>query len=84
MGNNSRIFACVFSTGISYSDRQTQEHGDYKKLAFLPFNTLVLEFRKDCPAEFRPKIQEDAATIQARKGHPYQISTCGQTVILGR
>ncbi len=57
MGNNSRIFACVFSTGISYYDRQTEEHGDYKKLAFPPFNTFVLEVTKDCPLEFLPDIR---------------------------
>ena len=83
MGNNPRIFAGIFPTGISYADRQKEEYGDYKKLAFLSFQTLVLEFRKDCPAEFRSEIQEAAAKIQARRGLLYEISTCGQTVMLG-
>ena len=83
MGNNPRIFACVFSTGVSYADRNTEEYGDYKRLAFLPFSTLELEFRKDCPAEFRSEIQKAAAKIQARRGLLYEISTCGQTVMLG-
>jgi len=42
-----------------------------------------LEFRKDCPAELRGEIIASAAAIQARKGEQYQISGCGQTVLLG-
>ena len=38
------------------------------------------------PQEFataEPSISEDAATIQARAGEQFQVSTCGQTVLLG-
>jgi hypothetical protein len=41
----SRLFIGVFPCGISYADRHHEEHGDYKTLAFLPYNSLVLEFR---------------------------------------
>ena len=83
MGNNPRIFAGIYPAGIVYADREKEEYGDYKRLAFLSFNTLVLEFRKDCHTEFRSEIQEAAAKIQARKGSLFEISTCGQTVMLG-
>jgi hypothetical protein len=78
-----QLFIGVFPCGISYADRHHEEHGDYKSLAFLPYSSLVLEFRKDCPVELRGKIIASAAAIQARKGEQYQISGCGQTVLLG-
>jgi hypothetical protein len=78
-----RLFIGVFPCGISYADRHHEEHGDYNTLAFLPYSSLVLEFRKGCPAELRPEITEHAAAIQARKGEQHQVSTCGQTVLLG-
>jgi hypothetical protein len=80
---NSRIFSGVFPTGISYADRQREETGDYKRLAFLSFSTLVLEVRPDCPHGLRTEIEADAARIQARRGEHFQVSTCGQTVLLG-
>lgn len=80
---NSRIFACCLGEGISYSDRQREKYGDYMALAFLPFSTLELEVYKECPAFLRPEIEEDAASIQKRKGEEYQVSTSGQTVTLG-
>jgi hypothetical protein len=78
-----RIFACVFATGISYADLHRQRGGDYARLAFLYFSTLKLEIQPDCPKELRQWITEDAARIQALKGQPFQVSTCGQTVLLG-
>jgi hypothetical protein len=69
--------------GSPYADRHHEEHGDYKSLAFLPYSSLVLEFRKDCPAELRGEIIASAAAIQARKSEQYPISGCGQTVLLG-
>jgi hypothetical protein len=79
----SRLFIRVFPCGISYADRHHEEHGDYESLAFLPYDSLNLEFRKGCPAELRAEITASAAAIQARKGEHYQVSTCGQTVLLG-
>jgi hypothetical protein len=80
---NPRIFAGVFPTGISYADRLREEHGDYARLAFLPFDTLQLEFSKTCPTQLKAEITEDAAKIQAQRGREYQVSASGQTVRLG-
>ena len=78
-----RIFIGIWCTGISYSDREREEFGDYKKLAFLPYKTLTLEVRPDCPPELLEEIEEDAATIIARRGEKFPVSTSGQYVILG-
>jgi hypothetical protein len=80
---DDRIFPGVFPGGISYADRAIQQHGDYKRLAFLPFGSLKLAIERDCPAHLRQQIEADAATIQSRRGERFQISTCGQTVRLG-
>jgi hypothetical protein len=78
------LFIGLFPGGVSYANRNVEEDGDYKRLAFLPYDTLALEVQKDCPPELRHRIVEDAKTIQARRGQPFRISTCGQTVRLGR
>lgn len=80
---SDRLFIGVFPTGISFADRSVEVHGDYKRLAFLPFSTLALEIAQDCPADLRAEIDAYAATIQARRGQPFTVSTSGQTVVLG-
>ncbi|MCK9442549.1 MAG: hypothetical protein M0Q13_14160 [Methanothrix sp.] len=80
---NNPLFSAIFSTGIGYADRTREENGDYKKLAFLSFRTLELEFYGKVPEELRKLIVEDANAIQVRKGEEYQVSACGQTITLG-
>jgi hypothetical protein len=81
--DRDRLFAGVFPCGISYADRTREVAGDYKPLAFLPFSTLHPKFEKDCPPGLRALIEADMAVIQARRGEHFQVSTCGQTVLLG-
>lgn len=81
--NNDRLFIGIYPCGISYSDRHNEEYGDYKKLAFLPYSSLALEIKPDCPADLRQEIETDAAAIIARRGEKFQTSTCGQYIILG-
>jgi hypothetical protein len=79
-----RVFVGVFPTGISYADRTVEVGGDYKRLAFLPFDTLVLEWNaKRVPPDVRDYIERDAARLQARSGEDYKVSQVGQTVVLG-
>jgi hypothetical protein len=80
---NERIFVGVCATGVAYSDRKREKHGDWALLAFISYKTLALEIEKDCPAALRAEITEDAAKIQARRGEQFRVSTCGQTVTLG-
>jgi hypothetical protein len=81
---SDRLFAGCYPCGIVYADRAREVGGDYKRLAFLSYRTLVLEVENDCPEALRRHIVQDAARYQAMPGEPLQISTCGQTVILGR
>ena len=80
---NARIFSGNYPTGIVWADRYKEEHGDYKKLAYLNYRTLELEIEKSCPKELIPIIQADAKLVQDKKGEQYQVSGSGQTVTLG-
>ncbi len=82
--NNQRIFIGCFPEGIVYADRTVEIDGDYARLAFLSYSTLELEFSPACPTALKQEIRDSAARIQARRGQPFRISTCGQTVVLGR
>ena len=66
-----------------YADRTVEEAGDYKRLAFLPYSSLELELKPDCPPDLAEQIRVHAATIQARRGQEFQVSACNQTVMLG-
>jgi hypothetical protein len=79
-----RIFCGVFPAGFLWADRKPPHpDGDYRRLAFLPFDTLTLAVEPDCPADLRAVIEPDAARLQARHGEQYQVTTAGQTVTLG-
>ena len=80
---DQRLFIGIFPGGIVYADRTRKQYGDYKRLAFLPYDTLCLETQKDCPKDLLARIQADAATLQSRRGELFRISTCGQAVRLG-
>lgn len=82
MNKSDRLFIGVFPTGIVYADRDQLIDGDYPTVAFLPFDTLVLEFRKACPELLMPAIEANASEIQARK-EQYPVDQCGHTVLLG-
>ena len=81
---NDRLFIGIFPGGIVYADRERDEHGDYKRLAFLPYDTLALKLQPDCSTEFRPSIEEHAATIRDRRGQRFDLDACGScSVVLG-
>ena len=79
----TRIFIGAYPEGLVYADRMRESQGDYARLAFLPYSTLELKFDSGCPEYIRPWIIEKAALMQARRGESFQISSCGQTVMLG-
>lgn len=73
-----------YSEGIVYADKRVEEDGDYKRLAFLPYDTLELEFRGECCSkETKEFIRRKAEEIIKRRGERYEITTSGQWVILG-
>lgn len=78
-----RLFVGIYPSGIVYADRAKEVAGDYKRLGFLSYATLELELEPRCPKSLKKRIEEHAATIQAKQGELFQISTSGQTVTLG-
>ena len=77
-----RLFIACHSTGLAYCDRECEANGDYARVAFLSFQTLVLDV-DDPLSPLLPEILADVDAIRARAGQSYQISASGQTVILG-
>jgi len=80
---NCRLFAGVYPGGIVFADRWIDADGDYKRVAFLPYETLEIKWAADAPKELKPLVMDHAAELQAKRGEQYRISTCGQTVTLG-
>lgn len=84
METNDRLFIGTYPTGIVYADRKNEVRGDYKRLAFLPYASLLLQFEPRVDHDLRLQIVTHAASIQARRGQQYEIDCCGHTVLLGR
>lgn len=69
-----RLFVGCFPGGLVYADRAREEQGDYKHVAFLPYDTLQLSLKQDCPVELKSRIEEDAFYMKAQKGKLFPIS----------
>jgi hypothetical protein len=80
--NEATLFIGIHSTCVCYCDKSKEEDGDFKTIARLFFDALELKIYEP-QSILLPKIREHAAEIQARKGQEFQVSGCGQTVILG-
>lgn len=81
MSMDQQIMRQIFPAGIVYSDRHRVRGGAYARLAFLPFDTLELEFATNCPEMLCQQIEDDAAAIQAQIGQEFKAA--GQSVVLG-
>lgn len=82
--SNQRLFVGMGATGITFADRNTQEHGDYKRCAHLPYDTLELDLRSDCPKALVDEIIAQAAIYHSMAGQQIEVSSSGQKVTLGR
>ena len=80
---NKRLFIGIYPGGLVYADRYVEINGDYKRLGFLPYDTLELQLEKDCPPALATEIRHDAAVMRTLKGQPFRTSTTGQTITLG-
>lgn len=81
---NDDLFIGIFPAGISYADRSRERDGDYMRIAFLPFDTLKLEWRANqMPAAMRKQIERHARAMTKKRGQDFQVSQAGQTVRLG-
>lgn len=79
-----RLFVGVYPCGLVFADRSDESSGDYARLAFLSYDTLKLDLKPTCPADLRARIEQYALDMKSKRGEEFQISTCGQTVRLGR
>jgi hypothetical protein len=80
-----RLFIGVYPCGLVYADTWIEKHGDYKKLAFLSYRELEIDWSKGrIPKELKARIVAHAATMQAKRRQSFPISTCGQFVTLGK
>jgi hypothetical protein len=70
----ARLFIAVQTCCLVYCDRSREEHGDYMELARLPYSTLELRVRADCPPDLRRLILADATRMQARRGELFPIA----------
>ena len=80
---SDEIFVGIFPTGLVYADTSYEVDGDYAKLAFLSFGTLVLDVEQRATKEQARQIRNHAARLRARPGEEYRISQSGQTIVLG-
>jgi ribosomal protein S27AE len=78
---DDRWFCGKFPCGLVYADRAIEVHGDYKRVAFLPYSSLELEI-DDPNSPLIERVKADAAAMQARRGQPYQIAG-NMTITLG-
>jgi len=79
-----RLFIGVYPVGLVYADRSVEIQGDYKRLAFLPYRSLILEWAStDGGSDLRQLIETNAAKIVAMRGQYFPVSASGQTVLLG-
>lgn len=78
-----KLFIGVYPPGLVYADRSREVAGDYATLGFLSYETLKLELLSDCPEPFIPFIQADARAMEAKRGQEFEVSTSGQTILLG-
>lgn len=80
---SDRLFIGLYPAGVVYADRSRERGGDYARVAFLPYRTLVLDVDKGADPMMVEEARAHAATLQARRGEDLQVSSCGQTVRLG-
>ena len=82
MPQSANLFIACMPTGLVYCDTSKEQHGDYKKVAYLNYRTLTLEVYAP-RSPLLPEIREDAARMQAMAGKRYTVSGSGQFVVLG-
>jgi len=84
VSNPNRLFIGDYPGGIVFSDTSRESNGDYRRVAFLPYESLEFIPGKDADTELLSRAKAYAAAIQARVGQWHQVSACGQRVLLGK
>lgn len=76
-----RLFIGNMPCGIVYADRKVEEHGDFRRLAFISYDTLELDMEDKVPADCKAFIEQQHEKYLACTGQVYQVAN--QTMILG-
>ena len=80
----SRLFIGLYPAGVVYADKAYEINGDYARIAFLPYDTLELEFTPGGQrSPLRDQIMDHAADLMTRTGGEIAVSASGQTRRLG-
>jgi len=79
---HDRLFCGCYPGGLVWADRDRLVGGDYRRLAFMSYETLELQLEGRVPEALRARIVADAAEIQAKRGQSFQIAG-NMSVILG-
>jgi hypothetical protein len=85
------LFVGVQPAALVFAHRGIEKHGDYLRLGTLAYDTL--EWRAEWPCAnalgdpldpaIRAEIEQQVASMRAKAGQNFQISSSGQTVRLG-
>ena len=78
-----RLFIGHVPTGLIYCDRSREVAGDYARVANLFWADLTFIPAKGAKGELLRRARQHAASYQARRGELEQVSSSGQTVLLG-
>jgi len=83
-GKSDALFIGIYPSGIVYADRRKERGGDYTRVAFLPYNNLVLAVEKGADPELVAEARAHADTLIAQRGEAFAIDASGHHVILGK
>lgn len=81
-----KLFIGVHATGLSYSDATREEHGEFKRLAFLSYDTLAVKWYVDSdrlPITLFSSIAKSVDEMRGKAGQHWDYDCCGHTVLLG-
>lgn len=74
MSPADRLFVGVYPGGMVYADRAREQHGDYARVAFLPWHSLTLQVEPGADAALVALARASAAKLQAKRGELYPLS----------
>lgn len=83
MKPEERLFIGFFAAGVVYADRAREARGDFARVGFLSYATLELQIEVGAPRVLIKLVHEHARGLKARRGQTLQVTTSGQTVMLG-
>lgn len=82
--NRECLFIAIHSGGVGYSDKNREKDGDYLRLCFLPYGTLVPQWTDAKMSDaLRKEIEKEILSMQIHCGRRFETSATQQTVLLG-